>query len=264
MRRFDLFEIADLPSCPDWLRSAMTGYLQTVIERFEPYRAAAAPIAELMQSTGTRQIVDLASGAGGPWPGLRERIAEFGTEAPEVILTDLRPDPAARKRLEDEPGITYRPDSVSAVDVAPNLHGVRTMFSALHHFDRAGVRSIMRSAQDDRVGFVAVEATHRSVAGVLTTLAVPLLVLGLMPSVRPRSMRALWLTYLPPLLPLVIWWDGFVSTLRTYTVAELEAIADEIASPHYRWTVREVPVEGAPIPSLQLIGQPASQAPPGS
>jgi len=155
-------------------------------------------------------------------------------------------------------GIGYHEGSVSALDVPPGLGGVRTMFTALHHFDREQVRAILRAAQRDRVGFAAFEATQRSGRGLLVSLFIPLLVLVLMPRVRPRRSFALLLTYLPPLLPLLIWWDGFASTLRTYTVDELRAIVTEIQAPGYAWDVREVSVRGAPIPVLQLTGRPVS------
>ena len=71
-----------------------------------------------------------------------------------------------------------------------------------------------------------------------------------------RRFFTLLLTYLPPLLPVVIWWDGFVSTLRTYTVSELEAFAREVKVDGYEWQVRELPVRGAPIPVLSLVGGP--------
>lgn len=114
----------------------------------------------------------------------------------------------------------------------------------------------MRQAQDQGVGFAAFEATQRTVRGILVTFLIPLLVLLFMPLVRPRRVLPLVLTYLPPVLPLVIWWDGFASTLRTYTVVELRAIARDVAVPGYDWTVSELDVPGAPIPVLCLVGQP--------
>jgi hypothetical protein len=106
------------------------------------------------------------------------------------------------------------------------------------------------------VGFAAFEATHRSLRGLLVTLFIPVLVLALMPRVKPRGVVPLLLTYLPPLLPLLIWWDGLASTFRTYSARELRALVAEIAEPGYSWHVDEVRVRGAPIPVLQLIGRP--------
>lgn len=255
MRRIDLPELADQTWCPAWLRDSMTGYLQAVIEQARPYEVAVPALSELLESTSCDEVVDLASGASGPWLQLFEKLRG---ERPSlrITLTDLSPNHDAAARLRSVDGIDYLSESVSALDVPPGKGGVRTMFTALHHFDREQVRALLASAQRERVGFAAFEATERSVRGLLVTLLIPLLVLVLMPRVRPRRFVPLLLTYLPPLLPLVIWWDGLASTLRTYSVDELRALVTEIQEPGYSWDVRAVPVQGAPIPVLQVLGRP--------
>jgi hypothetical protein len=255
MRRVDLPELEDQAWFPVSLRDAMTGYLRVVIELARPYDVAAPALAELLDATSSDHVVDLASGGGGPWGRL---IGPLRSHRPSlgVTLTDLNPNRSAASSLEATAGLGYHEGSVSALDVPPELGGVRTMVTALHHFDREQVRAILEAAQRDRVGFAAFEATQRSVRGLLVSLFVPLLVLLLMPRVRPRRVFPLLLTYLPPLLPLLIWWDGFASTLRSYTVDELRALVAEIQAPGYAWDVREVPVRGAPIPVLQLTGRP--------
>lgn len=244
----------------------MTGYLQVVIEQARPYDVAVPVVSELIDRTGSADVVDLASGAGGPW---RQLAAASSREHPalRVTLTDVNPNAQTLHGSDGCPGLDYLAEPVSALEVPVELGRVRTMFTALHHFDEAEVRTILAAAQRDRVGFAAFEATHRSVRGLLVTLAIPLLVLVLMPRVKPRRVVTLLLTYLPPLLPLLIWWDGLASTLRTYAADELRALVAELAEPGYTWRVDEVAVPGAPIPVLQLVGWPDrsedSQAPDG-
>jgi len=247
--RLRLFEIEDLPGCPVWLRNAMTGYLQTVIALARPYAVAAEPLAELLRSSGERRIVDLASGGGGPWPGLADELRARGLEI-ELTCTDLYPNADAASRLP------FHPQPVSALAVPAELGGARTMFSALHHFAPEEVRAILAAAQEAEVPFASFEATHRSLRGLLASLVFPLTVLFVMPFVRPRRPLALLLTYLPPIVPLAVFWDGLVSMLRTYRVRELEAIAAEIRRPGYEWRVEEIPVQGAPIPVTAVLGRP--------
>jgi hypothetical protein len=254
MRRIDLPEIEDQSWCPAWLRDAMTGYLQVVIEVARPYDVAVPAVLELLERTSSDEVVDLASGAGGPWAHL---FASLRQERPSlrVTLTDLHPNARAASRLSAD-GIDYFVGSVAADAVPAELGGVRTMFTALHHFDREQVRAIFAAAQRDRVGFAAFEATQRSARGVLVTLVIPILVLFLMPLVKPRRVVPLLLTYLPPLLPLLIWWDGLASTLRTHTADELRAVVAEVQEPGYSWRIEEVAVRGAPIPVLRVVGGP--------
>jgi hypothetical protein len=130
------------------------------------------------------------------------------------------------------------------------------MFTALHHFDRDQVRRILLDAQRDRVPFAAFEATGRSLRGLLCVLAVPLLVLWLMPRVESVRPLALLLTYFPPVLPLMIGWDGVASSLRSHTEDELRGLVEEIAEPGYAWSVRRHAVSRLPVQVLELVGQP--------
>lgn len=254
MNRIGLPEIADLPWCPAWVRDAMTGYLQTVIEISRPYGVVAVRLATLLRESTTTRVVDLASGGGGPWPSLVDALHEEGVAA-QVTLTDLKPNLRAADLLESLDGVAYLREPVSTLAIPSSLAGVRTLFTGLHHFEREEVLAILKDAQDARVPFLAAEATHRSVRGILVTFLIPLFVLLLMPRVKPRRALPLLLTYLPPVLPLLIWWDGLASTLRTYRAEELEAIASESQEPGYRWSVEEIGVPGVPIPVTVLVGQ---------
>lgn len=250
-----LAELADQPWCPGWARDAMTGYLHAIIVRARPYALVVPHLASLLRETGSRTIVDLCSGAGGPWPDLREALAQAGARV-DVICTDLSPNRAAAARLAGAAALQYVATPVSATAVPAALPGARTMFSALHHFDAAEVRAILADAQSSGVPFAAFEATSRSARGLLATLVIPIAVLLLMPAVKPRDWRALWLTYLPPLLPLAIWWDGLASTMRTSTVAELQAIVATLPPAPYSWRVEEI--GGGPVPVLALLGRPSA------
>jgi hypothetical protein len=258
MKRINVPEIEDHNGLPRWLRDAMTGYLQVAIAVGKPYAAVAPILAELVRLSGTNSIVDLASGGGGPWPTLVKEVSEILGDHPTVTLTDLEPNLAAAEELEKLPGLTYRRAPLSALQVPAGLDGVRTMFTGLHHFNESEVRSIFRDAQAAHVPFLAAEATHRSGRGILVTLFIPLLVLFLMPRVRPRRTLPLLLTYLPPIMPILIWWDGFASTLKSYQSEELKSILSEFGSPEYNWNVEEIAMPNAPIPVTLIVGRPAA------
>ena len=116
------------------------------------------------------------------------------------------------------------------------------------------MRTILRDAADRGVGFAAFEATRRNAPAILVTLLSPLAVLLATPLIRPFRLSRLLLTYLVPLIPLVVLWDGIVSCLRTYTPAELRALAPALDD--YQWTAGEV--GKGPVPVTYLIGVPTS------
>lgn len=230
--RLNVPEIMDSERCPEWLRDSMTSYLQVVIDETGLYDGAAPAIADALILSESSHILDLDSGIGGPWPGLAESLATAGS-TPGITLSDLYPNATAASRVNALERLSYSPNPISALDVPPEMVGMRTMFTALHHVPSDQVRSILRSAQDARVPFAAFETTHRSLWGVLVTLLIPVMVLVPVPRIKPVSLLTLLLTYLPPLLPVLIWWEGLASTLRTYRAFELQEMISEIADPSY-------------------------------
>jgi hypothetical protein len=67
------------------------------------------------------------------------------------------------------------------------------------------------------------------------------------------------LTYLLPIAPAVVAWDGVVSSLRSYTVDELRGLAASVTADHFTWEAGQTPVtvRGATIPLTYLVGLPA-------
>jgi hypothetical protein len=62
----------------------------------------------------------------------------------------------------------------------------------------------------------------------------------------------LFWTYLVPVLPLAILWDGVVSYLRAYTQEELLAIAPD----GYRWTAGRSRAKNVPGAMTYFVGLP--------
>ncbi|MHB1312153.1 MAG: class I SAM-dependent methyltransferase [Gemmatimonadaceae bacterium] len=254
--RLHLFEVEDSPLLPSLLRDMMTEYLHWVMDIAGPYDPAAARIALLLQQAGTKRVVDLASGGAGPWPRLLPSVTLALGAMPQVTLTDLHPNAGAFARVEQETrgAIRGRAQSVDATQVPPELAGVRTMFTGLHHLAPGQVRALMRDAAAQRQPLLAFELTQRTPLGILMMFASLLLVLGSAPFIKPFRLERLVLTYLIPILPLCIVWDGVVSALRSYTQDELRAFASEVAAPGYEWEVGEH--GGVLMPLTHLIGRP--------
>jgi len=253
MRRLHLFEFGDQPWLPHVLRDALTGYL-ALAYRFLPLAAVwAAKLTTVLDCGRPAEIVDLCSGAGGPLPSILDELEARGFN-PRVRLTDLYPNPTrpphARAAWITEP--------VDATCVGPELAGVRTMFSAFHHFRPEAAASILRSAFDDRRAICIFEAGSPTVFGVAPMILVPLYVLALMPFVRPFRWQYLVFTYLLPVLPLMIFWDGSVSMLRIYSRDGLRELTRGLDSPAYTWEIGDFHVRGIPGNLPYLVGRPIS------
>lgn len=258
MARLQLVELEDLPWIPAPIRDAVTGYLQATIDLSDPYAPIVPKLAAAVQRSGATRIVDLCSGGGGPWKRLRGAL-EGAEVAVPLLLTDRYPNLGAVGAVLAGKGsapVAMHDMPVDATRVPAALGGFRTIFTAFHHFAPDGARAILRDAVARREPIGVFEATKRNAACIAFTLLTPLVTLMMMPRVRPFRWTNLLFTYLIPVVPLMVVWDGVVSCLRTYDVEELRVLARE-ADPdgHFDWEIGESFQRG-PIPVTYLIGTP--------
>jgi hypothetical protein len=57
----------------------------------ETYKPIAKLLRERVEECSSERVLDLCSGAGGPWPCLARHFETQGTGLPEVLLTDKYP-----------------------------------------------------------------------------------------------------------------------------------------------------------------------------
>lgn len=246
MRRRHFFEVLDQAWCPAAVRHGATDCLEAIISRTDVYRAVRPDIFRAIGDSGSTIVIDLCSGGGGPWlsPEWRAPL--------KVVLTDKFPSSALSVRLQHDPSITCLDTPVDAVSVPESLCGFRTIFSSFHHFSDTVARDVLEDAVRRREGFAMAEVTSRTPRAFLTILFLPVLVWLLTPFMRPFRWSRLLLTYLVPLIPLVILWDGLVSCFRTRTPEELLQLSRSF--PQYEWTAGYA--KGSWLPPVYLIGRP--------
>ncbi len=269
MARRHLVEIHEQPWCPPAVRDAATGVLAVIASVGRQYDGVLPLLGEALRATGTTQIVDLGSGGGGPWlrltGKLNTRRQASGAPPIDVLLTDLFPSKAVARRQTTRSlpaNLALEPTPVKATDVPAHVTGFRTLFTAFHHFRPATARAILQDAVNRSEGIAIIEQTERSLRGVLTMLLLPLVALVAVPLVRPLRPAYLFWTYLLPLVPLMLAFDGVVSCLRTYDEDELRALlgglVDEETGSKYTWSMGEASSPLSPIGVKYLIGVPSS------
>jgi len=238
-------------------RDAATDYLVTALRVTKTYARLAPRLAAALKRSHTTRITDLCSGGGGPWPDLLPAVRALGVDV-SLCLTDKYPNTEALAKVAAKtPGVRFETESVSATDVPERLAGFRTVFTAFHHFRPADARAILTSAVRDRQGIAIAEGTSRTPAALALMLLVPLAVWLLTPAIRPFRWSRLFWTYIVPVIPAAIMFDGIVSCLRIYTPAEMIAMAREAGGQAYDWEAGVEYPPGSPIPIPYLIGIPS-------
>lgn len=253
--RLHLFELIDQQWCPTPLRDHCTNYLATITQRMGVFDAVAPLLLRGLEAAGTDTVLDLGSGGGGPLPRLSELLRREHGRDIRVRQSDLFPNDQARARAIAA-GAEYLEQPVDASRVPPDLRGMRTLFSAFHHFRPDAARAVLADAQARGVPIGVFEVVERSPRGILGSLLIPLLVLGFTPLVRPLTLPRLLLTYVVPLLPLAIFWDGLVSALRAHRPEELRSMTQALTRDGYTWEVGVIQKPGKP-PVTYVLGLPA-------
>ena len=217
------------------------------------YQPIVPLLEKLLQSNATPTIVDLGSGGGGGLIGLHPQLKKK-IPGLSIILTDYYPNlPAFQYIKSQTDNIDYYDTPVDARKVPAALQGLRTQFLSLHHFKPEDAKLILQNAIDSKSSIAIFEAQERSFPSILAMLFSPITVLLVTPFIKPFKIGRIVFTYLIPIVPLFILWDGLVSSLRTYSVAEMQALVKDLENTeHYHWEINRI--KSGPGVLLYLVG----------
>ncbi len=256
MRRMHLIEIHDQTWFPGSLRDAVTDTLQFILNLGNLYKPAVPRLRSAFEDAGTHRVLDLCSGAGGPWRRLY-RVFEQEEHFPvDICLTDKYPNLEAfhHARIASQNKISFLANPVDATQIPVELKGFRTLFTSFHHFRPEQACAILQNAVDNQQGIGIFEVPGRHPLTILLTVLVPVLPLVFVPFIRPFRWPRLIGTYLIPLIPFVLLFDGIVSCIRTYSPPELRELTVGLPANGYKWDIGEE--KGGLLPITYLIGYP--------
>ena len=232
-----MFEFEDQPWFPATIREGGTDYLRFFLNNTKFYKPIVPVLAEIQELSGVYQLTDLCSGGGGGIEQVTKDLKEIhpGTR---VLLTDKFPNIPGFKYLEKNMHgtICFHPLPVDAKNVPGELTGIRTMFSATHHFKPEQIKMILTDTVRKKQPIAMFDGGNRNLLVIAGMLVIhPLLFLLFTPFFRPFKISRIFFTYLLPLIPAMTIWDGVVSILRLYSPAQMLAIAQSVPDSNYSW-----------------------------
>ncbi|OJD35877.1 uncharacterized protein BKCO1_1400025 [Diplodia corticola] len=256
-----LFEICDQSIYPPFLRRRCQAMLAAewthrlpLIQHASPADMAASLIVkaldELKDDGSSITVVDFCSGGGGPVPVIERLVnkkrAERNKPPIPFKMTDIKPHiDAWMTACARSPNLSYFPQPVDATDPPPAVmsttvgpasgvdaqHGskarvFRLYCLAFHHFPDDLARKVLESTTNTSDGFAILELQDRRLASLfLMFLDFWLMFVVTIFWFWDDPLQLLF-TYLIPVLPFTLSFDGCVSSLRTRTFIELMALVD--------------------------------------
>jgi hypothetical protein len=257
MKRYRLREIADNLWFPSMFRNFMTDILEFIVVKYRIYESVTPLIKEVMQHMKTNQIIDLCSGSSGPWSQMQVQL-QGQKESVSVTLTDKYPNVRAFKKIKELSGnkIQYISEAVDATNVPLYLKGMRTIFSAFHHFEPDAARKILQDTVDSRSAIGIFEFSEKRLDKIPFAFLLPLFVFIIAPFIRPRTFKRIFWANIIPIIPCVLTYDAIISYSATYSPKDLRELVKSISSEGYEWKIGQIPSKLRTMRITYLIGFP--------
>lgn len=254
--RISLFEFNDQPWYPKRFRGYLTDILGFFISKKNLYDPVNNLVKNTLQQLNCHEIVDLCSGSGEPALQLRESLIN---DIPEIklILTDKFPDQKKIKEFSKYgASIQYKDQSIDATNFPKDLKGFRTLFSSFHHFNPQKAKQILQDAVNNEAPIGIFEFTERTWVGLFFTVFATIQALIITPFIKPFSIQRLFWTYILPIFPVTLLWDGLVSNLRSYHHHELKKLSSDLTNNTYHWASGKLTHKDGLNTVVYLIGYP--------
>jgi len=252
MKRIHLFELEDQSWFPSFIRSYMTDYLHFAWGFFKLGEPLVPIFKKSIEMTDSREVVDLCSGGGGPILFLQNELRN-NKEDLSFTLTDFYPNSNAFSSAESisKGRVKGVLNKVDARNVDEEMKGLRTLFSSFHHFRPEDAKEILKDASSKHRPILIAEYTERSISCMSKiTLSTLFLIFLFTPFIKNLSFGRLIFTYVIPIVPLCLFWDGIVSCLRTYSEDELRELVLDITPDDYGWEISTAESKGNKITYL--------------
>lgn len=255
MKRIHFFEFGDKNWVPKFLRDFETDFLEFGAQQFDIYKDSYELIKGGLNKASVKQIVDMGSGGGGGW---KKILTDFNKQKLDykLLLTDINPNIDALQLIKNEfpKHVDYKAEPVDATNVQSSIKGFRKMFLSFHHLKPKSAKQVLQNAVDSGEPIGIFELQDRTIASLLMMfIGAPINAIITAPFIRPFKLSRIFFTFLIPILPFIIWFDGVVSNLRTYNEKELKALTEELKNGDgYNWEIGKK--KNGPGFLLYLIG----------
>ena len=226
MRKY-LFEFEDFDWYPESFRNLQTDFLQLIMQTFNVFENVYPRIFDVVKKTKQRHFIDLGSGGGGVIKLLRKAYKNTFQESFRATLTDKHPNIEAFKKINKDTNgeVDFYETSVDINNIPKELNGFWTVFNVFHHLSPYTATKFLKSTVIRSVPLVIIEPLDKNILTIMFQSFFLVFFLFLtVPFLRSFNLKILIFTYLIPILPFCIVWDGWISVLKVYSLEDMKRI----------------------------------------
>lgn len=226
-----LFEFGDLDCVPDLYHVYLRKYLVFFYKAFGYYNLWVPGFTNFVKKLKKKELMECCSGAGEPLQLIDARLDTNQVGSLSYLLSDIRPNPEIVDKFNQE-GLRFRyvSDSVDVTQDLEKFDCPKIFINSFHHFTNEQVEKIFLNNFKRKNEIIILEYVSKSFLGFFSMLVGPIVVIFTLPFVvKLRHLPVMMVfTYILPLFPLMMLWDGIISCLHEYSESNLKAIVKKL------------------------------------
>ncbi len=240
MIRLQIPQISNSCYVPEWFKNLINEFLDHIV-RMVNANHPFIPLIEKAISEGVKHIYLFAPEVGGSSALIAKKIKETSPHVEITVLNDL----LSKKRLQyliylgEE---TLKDLKMQSIHEEIKLNSLLISINHAHKLSDSEFIQHISYLQGKFDRILIGEGNNKSLRQVIgMTLIVPLVILLMTPFIRPLRFSRLLLTYIWPVLPLAIVWDGLAALFRIRSPALLIKLAETLDSKKWKWSADKLP-----------------------
>lgn len=229
-----LFEFGDLDWVPDWYHLYLRKYLVLFYRLFGYYKLWVPAFKDFIRLTKTNTLVECCSGSGEVMKLIVSELKESEFQHVKFILSDLKPKTEFVEQINLDPLInqrfTYINEPVDAALIREDVDYPKIFVNSFHHFTVAQVETILKNNLERGNEIIILEYVRNTFLGYISMFvgaATIFLTLPFVVKTKDLPLMAL-VTYVLPIFPMMVLWDGVVSCAHVYSGKQLSEIVKKI------------------------------------
>lgn len=231
MRKTRFFEFCDQAWAPQWYQEGLHDYLIFFYRTFGYHKLWQSSLKDFFDKEKQDKVLECCAGNGHCLPMIFDEGAEEFMGDKQMVMSDLYPHAESVEAFKESKHFSYYPDPVDVNAIPKELDHSKVFINSFHHLPPQVAQEVLQDSLDKGNQVLILEyVDHNPVTyismlfGALTTfLTVPFVVKG------SNKWKAMFFTYLIPLFPLMLWWDGWVSCWRSYQKKDIHDMMGESA-----------------------------------